>query len=777
MIAATNYDPIQTVLDKLECVTPSGEGKWMARCPAHDDGRPSLQIARGENGNCLVKCYASCESASIVKSMDMTMAELFADYGQKKHQPERKSASFSRVVARYDYFDEGRNLIYQVRRLENKQFPQYRPDGKNGWIAGLSRETRRLLFRLPELLEADLVDPVFVVEGEKDVLNLVKLGLVATSKSGGSNGVWPKDLNRHFQGRHVIVIPDNDEAGRASADGICRQLKAVAKSLKLLDLAHYWDGMPVKADVSDWLEKAAGNRAKLLELVGKTPEWEFADSETDDLSESDDISDVLIQNPFPITALPYEWALIGANCAEACNVDPSGFGVLMLAVAAGMVGGAAKMRCRQTWEESLALWCLLVGESGTGKTTVIDFLKSVHDEIDYENITEFKRRFATWKSDSDDYQKAKRKRSGVPDDIRDPGPEPQCPRLAVQDATVESLIPILASNEAGLTLINDELSGWLAGFGGYNKGRAAADMAFFNQAYSGTSYRNDRKGNGCTFLRRPLLSICGGVQPGMMAQVMSSEHKSSGLLARVLIAWPPKRIIEWSDREVDWGTREDYKQLVMRLLMFRKSRIRPAHHQGEHCWQGDSNLTGEVDPVAFEFTDDALGRFKEYFNQLGLEAGDFTGDLSSAWAKLRGMTMRIAGVLHLMEWASSKAELEPSPFVTLETLENAIMIVDWLKSQTKKLYAAFANNDPTATLKRQQQDREVAETEWLKRKIINSGGEIQVREFCRNSKWKTIRANNALARLEAEEWGRFESRPSAHGRSTRWFIFNSSVRR
>ncbi|WP_459557401.1 YfjI family protein [Lacunimicrobium album] len=767
-----NYDPILTVLDKLECVTPSGEGKWMARCPAHDDGRPSLQVASGDNGNCLAKCYAGCSLDAITEAIGMKPAELFADFGQKRYQEQQPAKRSSRIVATFDYRDEGGNLGYQIRRTESKDFFQYRPDGRGGWITGLG-DTRRLLYRLPELLAADPVDVVFVVEGEKDVHNLTKLGLVATTKSGGANGKWLPEFNDHFRGRQVVVIPDHDEPGRTSADSICRQLKNVAKSLKLLDLSHYWEGMPVKGDVSDWIEKTGGDRSQLLELVDKTPGWEFEDIEMDDAVELDDVGELLLQDPFPLASLPYEWGLIASNVAEAMNVDPSGVGVLMLSIVSGVVGGTAKMRGKPGWEEPCALWCVLAADSGSGKTPVIDFLKAPIDDIDYENIMAWRKRYSDWKAQSEQYQQAKRKKTGVPDDITEPGPEPQCPRLGVQDATVESLVPLLGSNEAGLMLINDELSGWLTSFGGYNKGRAAADLAFWNQSHSGTSGRNDRKGAGCTFLRRPTMSVCGGVQPAMMAQTLSSEHRSSGLLARVLVAWPPRRIVQWSDRELGWGTKEDYKQLIMRLMMFRRSRVKSAgDFLGVDYWQGESNLTGEVDPMVFEFASDAQQRFIEYFNQLGLEAGELTGDLASAWAKLRGMTLRVALVLHLAEWAAGK-ESEPSQFVSLESLESAIRIIDWLKTQTRKLYTAFASNDPAVALKRQVQDQEAAETDWLKKKIRDRGGEIKLSEFATNMKLKASRLKRTLGKLEADGCGKFENRRSASGPPSKWFVLNS----
>lgn len=43
----------------------TGSG-WMARCPAHDDRRPSLSITTGKDGKVLFRCYAGCDQARVI---------------------------------------------------------------------------------------------------------------------------------------------------------------------------------------------------------------------------------------------------------------------------------------------------------------------------------------------------------------------------------------------------------------------------------------------------------------------------------------------------------------------------------------------------------------------------------------------------------------------------------------------------------------------------------------------------------------------------------------
>ncbi|MGB9618777.1 MAG: toprim domain-containing protein, partial [Armatimonadota bacterium] len=119
------------------------------------------------------------------------------------------------------------------------------------------------IFRLPKVIEATKQGTtVFVVEGEKDVLSMEKLGYVATCNSGGACK-WRESFGKHFSGSRVIILPDNDDRGREHARLVASALKETAAEIRILDLPN----LPPKGDVSDWIE-SGGTRDKLESLVG-----------------------------------------------------------------------------------------------------------------------------------------------------------------------------------------------------------------------------------------------------------------------------------------------------------------------------------------------------------------------------------------------------------------------------------------------------------------------------------------------------------------------------
>lgn len=203
--------PLERVYEALErhdCRpkgTPDGSRHIPARCPAHDDHNESFQLSEGDEGRALVKCFAGCSAEEIVGALGLELRDLFPE------RQERRVPSLGEVVAEYVYVDEDGKPLIKVLRYSPKAFRQMRWDG-TGWQYGLG-ETRRVLYRLPQVLAAfERGEVVFVVEGEKDVEALERVGKTATTALGGA-GKWRDEYTASLAGasHRVVVIGDDDE--------------------------------------------------------------------------------------------------------------------------------------------------------------------------------------------------------------------------------------------------------------------------------------------------------------------------------------------------------------------------------------------------------------------------------------------------------------------------------------------------------------------------------------------------------------------------------------
>ena len=172
---------------------------------------------------------------------------------------EPKNKAPLKIVATYDYRDETGNLLFQVCRLDPKDFRQRCPDGNGRWTWSV-KGIRQVLYRLPELLAAPPDQLVLIPEGEKDVETLREGGFVATCNAGGAERC--PEYAQFFQGRDIAILPDNDGAGRSHAKHIARLLLPVARSVRIVELP----GLAPKGDVTDWT--VAGNTPdQLRELI------------------------------------------------------------------------------------------------------------------------------------------------------------------------------------------------------------------------------------------------------------------------------------------------------------------------------------------------------------------------------------------------------------------------------------------------------------------------------------------------------------------------------
>jgi hypothetical protein len=67
------------LLDRLGRVKQTGSGRWLARCPGHEDRSPSLSIRALDDGRVLINCFAGCEPGDVLLAVGLTMSDLFPE--------------------------------------------------------------------------------------------------------------------------------------------------------------------------------------------------------------------------------------------------------------------------------------------------------------------------------------------------------------------------------------------------------------------------------------------------------------------------------------------------------------------------------------------------------------------------------------------------------------------------------------------------------------------------------------------------------------------------
>ena len=172
----------------------------------------------------------------------------------------------------YSYTDENGRELFQVVRLHykngapGKTFRQrmHAPGdpkaNRAGYVNSVPAEIRDVtLYRLPNVIRAIAEGkPVYVVEGEKDVETLERLGHTATCNPGGA-GKWREGYSNRLAGADVIILPDNDGkgndyTGQNHALDVALKLQGVAKRVRLVDIKEACPELPEKGDISDMVQ-------------------------------------------------------------------------------------------------------------------------------------------------------------------------------------------------------------------------------------------------------------------------------------------------------------------------------------------------------------------------------------------------------------------------------------------------------------------------------------------------------------------------------------------
>lgn len=156
----------------------------------------------------------------------------------------------------YVYKDKESQPIYFKVRFENSKTQEkfIRPvscDGNGYQAKEPIFKGKKPLYHLDKLTNLERInEPVYVLEGEKCVDALIKLGFLATT-SGSSDSAKKADWSV-LKERKIIIWRDNDEAGKRYEKEVISILKSLNCDIQSIAIERL--NLPEKGDIVDWLE-------------------------------------------------------------------------------------------------------------------------------------------------------------------------------------------------------------------------------------------------------------------------------------------------------------------------------------------------------------------------------------------------------------------------------------------------------------------------------------------------------------------------------------------
>jgi len=333
--------------------------------------------------------------------------------------------------------------------------------------------------------------------------------------------------------------------------------------------------------------------------------------------------------------------------AAALNVDPAMVAVPALPVLAAAVGNSRRVQLKNMWYEPSTIWAAIVGRSGVLKSPALDAaLRPVH---------------ALESKLLNDFEQEKKRYEALSDEEKAEEEEPTRTRLRVGDTTVESVMLVHAKNERGLLLARDELGGWLGSFNSYKSGES--DLQNWVETYEARPVVIDRKSSSTPVLniRRPAVSVVGGIQPSVLKKKLSEEHFASGFAARLMLVEPPEKERRWTEADVSKQTNEAYHGLVRRLY----------------------KLDYDGDPKDLSLTRPAKDRFAGFVNSnADLQRKLPDGPLRSLLSKVEALAARIALVFQV-------AANPDADEVRESTMESAVTLAEWFRYEAARIHQRY----------------------------------------------------------------------------------------
>jgi len=373
--------------------------------------------------------------------------------------------------------------------------------------------------------------------------------------------------------------------------------------------------------------------------------------------------------PFPLDTLPPKLRRFVEEAADSIGIDPDFIAALVLATTSGAIVQNYEIRLKQDFIERAAIWMILVGKSGVGKTPAVKTTTAPF--LAYQRYLD------------DQYNEAISAHDQAMEDcsqeqpIRKPMPSaPE--QILLDNVTPEALVEILSNKPRSCLVLQDELSSIFMSRHGRNS---------LLSIFSGIPIRQNRKtGQKLTVVHEPAMAFGGGIQPAVLQQELSRNKNLilSGFLPRFLFVMPPDKPVVWTEMEISHEAKDDYHRLIKTLL--------------ERC-ECDDCTPGK--PFVVVLSDSAKQVWQEFRRANTVEESEIGFEEGRAMlAKIPTHVARMALLLHVVEHTELGNSVPPE--VSDQTLSSALRLTEWFRNESMRVLVELLGmgsraSDPQAT--------------------------------------------------------------------------------
>ena len=360
----------------------------------------------------------------------------------------------------------------------------------------------------------------------------------------------------------------------------------------------------------------------------------------------------------PLDAFPQKLQDIIFEVARIEQFDLEYLTLSMLSAAATAIGNSCHIRIRGSWKSCPALYVILIGRPGQGKTPPLDYAFRPLQEHDFLLVSKFieeNKRYAELNAGN--------KVNATYTD------KPVLVQTILSDLTQEAMMRIHNDNQRGVVILVDEIMGFFNSIYRYNDNPLLTQLL---TAYSGKPLKVSRCNNPIPIIiPHPCINIIGTTQTQRIGELFTKENVSSGLIDRILFLHPKNRDIPKMEENPDAGTQGNdraecayrkWKAIIDKLLS-----LEPDHDE-----------KGIINPKVLDMSEEAYRYFAQWKNALIEKANSIEDErlIDSRMMKADSNVARLALVFQLLGWACDEIHMQ---HIDVHSVQAAIRMYDYLE--------------------------------------------------------------------------------------------------
>ena len=346
----------------------------------------------------------------------------------------------------------------------------------------------------------------------------------------------------------------------------------------------------------------------------------------------------------PLDAFPQKIQNIIFEAAHIEQFNMEYLAMSMLSATATTIGNSSQIRIRGSWKNSPALYVILIGRPGQGKTPPLDYAFRPFQEHDFLLVSKFieeNKRYAELSAGN---------KGGAKDGNALDSEKPVLIQTILSDLTQEAMMRIHNDNQRGIVILVDEIIGFFNSIHRYNDSPLLTQLL---TAFNGKPLKVSRCNNPIPIIiPYPCINIIRITQTQRIGELFTKENVSSGLIDRILFLQPQNHEIPQMEESMDVGAQgSERAEIVYRrweMIVEKLLSLEPEH-----------DAKGVVMPKVLDMSDEAYQYFARWRNNLIDQTNAIEDErlIDSRMMKADSNVARLSLVFRLMGWACEEIHM------------------------------------------------------------------------------------------------------------------------